>query len=730
MRKAKSSMSEILEDALKIGVAFILVIVIGMMIIAVFDKTTTGEAPIGSFDAHDFNTDWKLIRPDSQILITLPIEIKAKPGDNFSITNMLPADLNDGMSLMVRASMEDVRIYVDDRERAVYSADGIEVVNRYNPSAYVVATLNSVDSGKPIRIDISTKVRGTLNGVTIGDGNNVWFRVLAESASINMIAILVLFFGVTLLIALILLGNAYKTGAMKALSLLMIDVGMWVISESRLRQLFFARPSLSYYFSFFTIEIVGILACMFFDEIQHREYHKSYIIVECLGFTQLMVNIALHIFGACDMYNSLKYSHLWMAVSAVTVFVNLAKDIQSRRILKYKITACGVAMFVLLSLGELVKFYFSAFSMLGSYMCMGLMALMIATIIQTIFDETEAFKIREQNHKDMTFNTIETIASAIDARDEYTGGHSERVGYYARRLAREMAADYDFSEEDITRIHYIGLVHDIGKIGVADNVLNKSGKLTDEEFSLMKKHPELGYEIMTSMGSEVEGLLDGIRYHHERFDGNGYPDRLAGEDIPLVARIIGLADSYDAMTSNRVYRKRLSDEEVRNEILRCAGTQFDPALATIFIRLIDNGEITPQTSSGVALNESGEMLTSSLLETILQNDMRDKKKVTNPSHIRMMCYIIKLMEKKGEGFRVIFTKMPSEDAALRDKLNKTLRDKIGKHDMIVEYTEKRSIVALYNRTEQERDAFISDVKAVCKEAELWPLHALDEENDQ
>ncbi|MBQ9568387.1 MAG: HD-GYP domain-containing protein [Lachnospiraceae bacterium] len=295
------------------------------------------------------------------------------------------------------------------------------------------------------------------------------------------------------------------------------------------------------------------------------------------------------------------------------------------------------------------------------------------------------------------------------------GGHSERVGLYASRLAREMAADYDLSEEDILRVHYIGLVHDIGKIGVADSVLNKSGRLTDEEFSLMKRHSEIGYEIMSSMGDGIEGLLDGIRYHHERFDGRGYPDGLSDTDIPLIARILALADSYDAMTSNRVYRRRLTDEEVRAEILKCSGSQFDPALAEIFVRLIDRGQMKVNTLDGVALNEEGTVSVSSVLESRLQKDLLEKKPVSNPSHVRMLCYIIKLMEKKGKTYRVFFAGLkeePSEPKAWSE-LRDTVKEYVGPHDINILYSDTINVIALYDKSDEETEAFITAIRTDC-----------------
>ena len=213
-----------------------------------------------------------------------------------------------------------------------------------------------------------------------------------------------------------------------------------------------------------------------------------------------------------------------------------------------------------------------------------------------------------------------------------------------------MAADYDFSEEDILRIHYIGIMHDIGKIGVADSVLNKPGRLTESEFSLMKKHVEIGSEMLAGMNDSISGLVDGIRYHHERFDGKGYPEGLSDTEIPLVARILCLADCYDAMTSNRVYRKRLTDEAVRAEFIRCAGTQFDPALAEIFVKLLDIGEMHPYTVEGMATSKKGIVLKSAVLEDRLQEmTMSQDILVNHPEHVRMLCFIMKLI---GQGVEI------------------------------------------------------------------------------
>lgn len=184
----------------------------------------------------------------------------------------------------------------------------------------------------------------------------------------------------------------------------------------------------------------------------------------------------------------------------------------------------------------------------------------------------------------VTINAIMAISSAIEAKDEYTRGHSTRVAECSVAIARRLG----WNEQQCSDLRYIALLHDIGKIGVPDSVLNKPARLSDEEFSIIKKHPVTGGEILKGI-KMLPHVDEGALYHHERYDGRGYPNGLKGEEIPLCARIIGIADSYDAMTSNRVYRKKQSVDYVIAEFERCAGTQFDPALAGVFVTMLKEG---------------------------------------------------------------------------------------------------------------------------------------------
>lgn len=197
--------------------------------------------------------------------------------------------------------------------------------------------------------------------------------------------------------------------------------------------------------------------------------------------------------------------------------------------------------------------------------------------------EIEYYKDEQQKMHAMFEQTAEALANAIDAKDKYTHGHSTRVAMYSTQIAREAGK----SEEECEKVYFAALLHDVGKIGVSDAIINKDGKLTNEEFAQIRLHPVFGNQILSSI-QQSPYLSIGAHYHHERYDGKGYPEGLKGEDIPEIARIIAVADSYDAMTSKRSYRDPLPQQIVREELVKGRGTQFDPEYAQIMLHLIDN----------------------------------------------------------------------------------------------------------------------------------------------
>ncbi len=220
----------------------------------------------------------------------------------------------------------------------------------------------------------------------------------------------------------------------------------------------------------------------------------------------------------------------------------------------------------------------------------------VAGVLSFIFKtKMRRMQRRHKEYHDIINQSLETFAHTIDAKDADTNGHSVRVAVYVREIAARMG----MSEEEQENVYYIALMHDIGKIGIPDSILKKQGELTDEEWEIVKKHPVIGGEILKDF-TALDGIAEGARYHHERYDGSGYCEQISGKEIPLVARMIGVADTFDAMATTRCYREALGKEEILEELKKGSGTQFDPEILKIMLEMIEDGvvAINAQPKSG------------------------------------------------------------------------------------------------------------------------------------
>ena len=204
-------------------------------------------------------------------------------------------------------------------------------------------------------------------------------------------------------------------------------------------------------------------------------------------------------------------------------------------------------------------------------------------------DETHQHALQQEVEKqskriyESFLGAITSLAYALEAKDVYTSGHSRKVSELSKALAIELG----ISQDNIERICLAGLLHDIGKIGIRESILSKSGKLTDEEYNHIKSHPQIGVRILAPI-VEDKSILDTVRHHHERYDGKGYPDNLQGNEIPIGASILAVADTYDALTSSRPYRGAMCSEKACKEIVRCSGSQFNSEVVESFMNICPN----------------------------------------------------------------------------------------------------------------------------------------------
>ncbi|MBQ1591122.1 MAG: HD-GYP domain-containing protein, partial [Treponema sp.] len=363
--------------------------------------------------------------------------------------------------------------------------------------------------------------------------------------------------------------------------------GWWAVRISNF-MVFFLSLFLIYFFDLYLIDLYlreGNL-----PKAPKRLYAVGIFLA--LGAVLLVVNQFTGLYYAFDECNRY-YRNKWFPVCYIIPYICLL--MQFSVIVQYRgrlrpLVWIPIILFDLGPILSIVVQFFAYGISLQNLTVVGLVILLYIFVIVDMNKTVEQanklkFELMEQEqHKMHTLfeQTAEALATAIDAKDKYTHGHSTRVAEYSKQIAILAGK----SKEECDEIYYAGLLHDIGKIGVPRNIINKEGRLTDEEFAEIKKHPVMGNQILSSIG-ESPYLSIGAHYHHERYDGRGYPEGLKGTDIPDIARIIAVADAYDAMTSKRSYRDPIPQQKVREEIVKGMDSQFDPQYAKLMLHLID-----------------------------------------------------------------------------------------------------------------------------------------------
>lgn len=365
------------------------------------------------------------------------------------------------------------------------------------------------------------------------------------------------------------------------------DTGFWMVRISNL-MVFLLTIFLTHSFNLYLIDL-----CL--NEGGLEKPPRRLLACEALFFIGSVLIVISQFTGIYYYFDELNLYHrspgfaVCFTIPLIILILQLTVIIQYRFNLRRRIVF-SLLLFSLVPLGASILQLFVYGVSFINISLVGMAVILYIFALLDLNDSLEKAKTREidllkseQKKIHIMFEqTAEALASAIDAKDTYTSGHSSRVADYAEAIARSAG----MSESECEEIFFAALLHDVGKIGVPNDIINKPGRLTKEEYEVIKEHPVMGSSILSSI-SESPYLSEGAHFHHEQYDGSGYPSGLRGNEIPALARILAVADAYDAMTSKRSYRNPLPQAKVREEIVNGSGTQFDPKYADIMIRLID-----------------------------------------------------------------------------------------------------------------------------------------------
>ena len=531
----------------------------------------------------------------SREMIEVPGKYEVPAKTTMTIITQLPENYTESM-LAIRSSLQSVRFYVDGELRAEYDTSEERVVGKNSASCYVFCPTSAEDAGKEVRIELQTntnKYSGVVNAVYCGNAVEIWGYLFRTYGLETIIAFFLLFAGIVTIIFGFSLGIAYQTKFDREyLGWCVFVAAVWMLGESKMRQLFVPNPSALSTLCFVMIMLSPIAIGYYMDTLLKGRYRKIFGVVENIAFLNLLICSVLHILGIVDYIESLPVAHMILVGTVLIVFITMICDLK-RGYVSEKYTFLSIILAMAAAVTESLLVYFRV-STSGIFIGTGMLILLCTNLLKTIrnIQKMESQRQRAEMNKrrkqmeTMSLQMMQTLSTTIEAKDEYTRGHSHRVAEYAALIAEELGWD----KKEIKNLKNAAHLHDIGKICIPDNILNKPTRLTEEEFQVIKEHTVIGAEILKNI-TLISHVKEVARSHHERYDGMGYPDGLKGEEIPLYARVITVADSYDAMKSRRIYRNPLDDQIIYNEIARNCGSQFDPQIAGVFLKMLNENRV-------------------------------------------------------------------------------------------------------------------------------------------
>ena len=531
----------------------------------------------------------------SREMIEVPGKYEVPAKTTMTIITQLPENYTESM-LAIRSSLQSVRFYVDGELRAEYDTSEERVVGKNSASCYVFCPTSAEDAGKEVRIELQTntnKYSGVVNAVYCGNAVEIWGYLFRTYGLETIIAFFLLFAGIVTIIFGFSLGIAYQTKFdMEYLGWCVFVAAVWMLGESKMRQLFVPNPSALSTLCFVMIMLSPIAIGYYMDTLLKGRYRKIFGVVENIAFLNLLICSVLHILGIVDYIESLPVAHMILVGTVLIVFITMICDLK-RGYVSEKYTFLSIILAMAAAVTESLLVYFRV-STSGIFIGTGMLILLCTNLLKTIrnIQKMESQRQRAEMNKrrkqmeTMSLQMMQTLSTTIEAKDEYTRGHSHRVAEYAALIAEELGWD----KKEIKNLKNAAHLHDIGKICIPDNILNKPTRLTEEEFQVIKEHTVIGAEILKNI-TLISHVKEVARSHHERYDGMGYPDGLKGEEIPLYARVITVAGSYDAMKSRRIYRNPLDDQIIYNEIARNCGSQFDPQIAGVFLKMLNENRV-------------------------------------------------------------------------------------------------------------------------------------------
>lgn len=545
----------------------------------------------------------------TQEKIAVPGKYEVPAGETMTIVTTFPNNYKD-TSIAIRSSLQSVRFYVDGKLRTEYDTANTRPFGKDSASRYVFCPTYTRDAGRELKIELTSNTAnysGVVNPVYSGDKADIWAFVFRSNGMESLIALFILFTGIITILFSFALRITYRTKFdIEYLGWCMLMGATWMIGESKLRQLWIPNVSILAALCFIIVMICPLGILLYVDTVQKSRYHRIYRWIELAACINFVVSVTLQLTGKADFIETLPASHVVLSVTFVAIFVTFIRDMLHGGSRDYHLALVGMVIALVSALIEMVSVYFVV-TISGLFIGTGLVILLFLNLIRTVRSVRNLERLRQKKELEsrrrqterISLQTIKTLSVTVETKNVYTNGHSQRVADYSALIAGALGWD----DKRINNLRNAAYMHDVGMIGIPDSIVNKPTRLTEEEYAIIQRHTLIGADILKDI-TLIEHVAEVAHYHHERYDGTGYPEGIAGEEIPIEARIVAVADSYDAMNSKRIYRNALEKEKIIEELESCSGTQFDPVIAELFVRLIREGKVDTALLPAEPIGES------------------------------------------------------------------------------------------------------------------------------
>lgn len=528
--------------------------------------------------------------------ISVPGRYELPAGETMTIRTTFPSNY-DATAIAIRSSLQDIRFYIDGELRAEYSTRTDHSIRKNSSSGYAFCDTSAQDAGKELVIELTTYTNnysGVVNTIYNGDRSDIWRLIYQDYGLATVIAFFLLFAGFVTVLFGAALGIVYHSRFdMEYLGWCIMMASAWMLGESKIRQLLVPNQSALGTLCFLIILLAPLPLLLYVNSIQCGRHKTIFSWLSFAAILNFFVCTLLQLTGIADYIQTMPIAHIVLIITLVVMLVTFLLDARHGYMEKDHLLLFGFFIVIAVVSIESISVYMIV-SISGIFIGVGTLIFLFINIIRTIrhvhelevAHQEDKFRQSQEQLEKISLQIMQMLSTTLEAKDEYTKGHSLRVAEYSARLAKALG----WSDEDVQNLKQAAYLHDIGKVGIPDTILNKPAKLSEEEYAIIKQHPLIGAEILKNI-SLTRHVTEIARSHHERYDGKGYPDGLKGEEIPIHARIVALADSYDAMNSRRIYRAPLPQNIIREEIAKNRGTQFDPKLTDLFLKLMDHGEL-------------------------------------------------------------------------------------------------------------------------------------------